>query len=106
MKGRVIGVAVAIALAVAAWLALPDRDAGGDLKQELADLSKDLRGRVDPLPQVKLPAPAKGNCIEEWQFEPSELRVRRCCGCCMYLDQNFIILRSRFYNLSKLKHIG
>lgn len=58
MKGRVIGIAVAIALAVSAWLALRAGDDGGDLKQELADLSKDLRGRVDPLPQVKLPAPA------------------------------------------------
>ena len=34
----------------------------GDLKQELANMTKDLRGRVDPLPQVKPyePVPYKG----------------------------------------------
>lgn len=58
MSWRLVGLAVAIAVALAAVLALPGRDAGGpDLKQELADLSRDLRGRVEPLPKVRDAAP-------------------------------------------------
>ena len=43
------------ALAVAGALALAScsGEQHGDLKQELASLTKDVRGRVDPLPQVK-----------------------------------------------------
>ena len=51
-------VVVAIAVALAASLALRRGDGDPDLKQELAELSKDLRGRVAPLPQVKAAVPA------------------------------------------------
>jgi type IV pilus assembly protein PilP len=48
----------------------------GDLKQELATLTKDLRGRVDPLPQVKpyepVPYKAEG---EVDPFRPSRINV-------------------------------
>jgi type IV pilus assembly protein PilP len=43
----------ALALAGAAALAACGGEEHGDLKQELANLTKDVRGRVDPLPQVK-----------------------------------------------------
>src|SRR5687767_3000736 len=43
----------ALALAAAATLAACGGEEHGDLKQELAQLTKDVRGRVDPLPQVK-----------------------------------------------------
>ncbi|MGQ0547473.1 MAG: hypothetical protein ACT4P3_19435 [Betaproteobacteria bacterium] len=46
-------------LALAALLALGSCGADGpDLKAELDELSKDLRGRVEPLPQVKTAGPA------------------------------------------------
>lgn len=46
-------------LALAALLALGACGAEGPgLEQELRELSKDLRGRVDPLPQVKTAEPA------------------------------------------------
>jgi type IV pilus assembly protein PilP len=37
----------------------------GDLKQELAQLTKDLRGRVDPLPQVKPYEPVPYKAFDE-----------------------------------------
>ena len=40
-------------LCALASLAACSGDEYGDLKQELAQLTKDVRGRVDPLPQVK-----------------------------------------------------
>jgi type IV pilus assembly protein PilP len=40
----------------------------GDLKQELVQLSKDLRGKVDPLPQVRPYEPA--DYKEESQLDP------------------------------------
>jgi type IV pilus assembly protein PilP len=43
----------ALALAGLVSLAGCGADEHGDLKQELAALTKDVRGRVDPLPQVK-----------------------------------------------------
>jgi type IV pilus assembly protein PilP len=43
----------ALALAGLAVLAACGGEEHGDLKQELANLTKDVRGRVDPLPQVK-----------------------------------------------------
>jgi type IV pilus assembly protein PilP len=42
-----------LAVGLAALLAGCGADEHGDLKQELAELTKDFRGRVDPLPQVK-----------------------------------------------------
>jgi type IV pilus assembly protein PilP len=48
----------------------------GDLKQELNALTKDLRGRVDPLPQVKPyePVPYKGEG-EVDPFRPDRINV-------------------------------
>jgi type IV pilus assembly protein PilP len=43
----------ALALAGTVVLAACGGEEHGDLKQELAGLTKDVRGRVDPLPQVK-----------------------------------------------------
>src|SRR5437764_6340779 len=43
----------ALVLAVAAAVAACGGNEHGDLKQELNQLTKDVRGRVDPLPQVK-----------------------------------------------------
>ena len=45
--------AALMALGCAALLAGCTADEHGDLKKELAELTKDFRGRVDPLPQVK-----------------------------------------------------
>lgn len=42
-----------IALGLVLLLVGCGSDEHGDLKQELAELTKDYRGRVDPLPQVK-----------------------------------------------------
>lgn len=48
----------------------------GDLKQELAQLSKDLRGRVDPLPQVKPYEPVPYKAFEEVDpFKSSRIEV-------------------------------
>jgi len=52
MSARMIFARTALALAVAS-LAGCSGDEHGDLKQELNQLTKDVRGRVDPLPQVK-----------------------------------------------------
>ncbi|MGH8725505.1 MAG: hypothetical protein ACREU1_11655, partial [Burkholderiales bacterium] len=40
-------------VAAAAVLAACGGDEHGDLKEELNQLTKDLRGRVEPLPQVR-----------------------------------------------------
>lgn len=47
-----------------------------ELKQELATMTKDLRGRVDPLPQVKSyePVPYKGESMVD-PFVPSRIVV-------------------------------
>jgi hypothetical protein len=50
MRWRIVGLVVAVA--VAATLALRE-PAFFDLKRELADLSKDFRGKVDPIPKLK-----------------------------------------------------
>lgn len=48
----------------------------GDLKQELAQLTKDLRGRVDPLPQVKPYEPVPYKAFEEVDpFKSSRIDV-------------------------------
>jgi type IV pilus assembly protein PilP len=44
---------LAVTLAAAALLGACGGDEHRDLKRELAELTKDYRGRVDPLPQVK-----------------------------------------------------
>src|SRR5437667_10184863 len=50
MLRRPAGIAV---LAAAAALGACGGEEHGDLKQELAQLTKDVRGRVEPLPQVR-----------------------------------------------------
>ena len=48
----------------------------GDLKQELALLTKDLRGKVDPLPQVKPYEPVPYKAFDEVDpFKPGRIDV-------------------------------
>ena len=48
----------------------------GDLKQELALATKDLRGRVDPLPQVKPYEPVPYKAFDEIDpFKPTRIAV-------------------------------
>jgi type IV pilus assembly protein PilP len=48
----------------------------GDLKQELAQLTKDLRGKVDPLPQVKPYEPVPYKAFDEIDpFKPTRIDV-------------------------------
>lgn len=64
------------ALAVLGLLAGCGGDKHGDLKQELATLTKDLRGRVEPLPQVRpyepVPYTAEGQVDP---FRPERIEV-------------------------------
>jgi type IV pilus assembly protein PilP len=59
---------LAIALGAAALLAACGGDEHRDLKRELAELTKDYRGRVNPLPQVKPYEPAP--YTSEGQVDP------------------------------------
>jgi type IV pilus assembly protein PilP len=63
-------------LAAAAALAGCGGDEHGDLKEELNQLTKDLRGRVDPLPQVRpyepVPYTAEGQIDP---FRPERIEV-------------------------------
>ena len=65
-----------VTLAFAAALAGCTSEEHSDLKQELAQLTKDLRGRVDPLPQVKpyepVPYTAEGQIDP---FRPERIEV-------------------------------
>ena len=66
------------ALAAAALLALAacGGEQYGDLKQELAQLTKDLRGKVDPLPQVKPYEPVPYKAFDETDpFKPTRIDV-------------------------------
>lgn len=48
----------------------------GDLKKELNDMTRDLRGRVDPLPQVRAYEPvAYGSEAEVDPFRPDRINV-------------------------------
>jgi len=53
----------------------------GDLKQELAQMTKDLRGRVDPLPAVKAyePVPYRGESLMD-PFMPGRIVVAQAGG--------------------------
>jgi type IV pilus assembly protein PilP len=65
-------------LATAATLAIAacGGEQYGDLKQELALLTKDLRGKVDPLPQVKPYEPVPYKAFEEVDpFKPARIDV-------------------------------
>lgn len=70
---RLAGTVAALAVALAAGCA---GEEFGDLKEELNQLTKDLRGRVDPLPQVKpyepVPYTAEGQIDP---FRPERIEV-------------------------------
>ena len=53
----------------------------GELRQELATMTKDLRGRVDPLPQVRSyePVPYKGESMLD-PFVPGRIVVSQAAG--------------------------
>jgi type IV pilus assembly protein PilP len=53
----------------------------GELKQELAAMTKDLRGKVDPLPQVRSyePVPYKGESMLD-PFVPGRIVVTQAAG--------------------------
>ncbi|HEX4926714.1 MAG TPA: pilus assembly protein PilP [Burkholderiales bacterium] len=65
-----------LVLALAALLAACGADEHGDLRKELAEATKDFRGRVDPLPQVKpyepVPYTSEG---EVDPFRPDRIEV-------------------------------
>jgi type IV pilus assembly protein PilP len=64
------------ALAATLALAACGGEQYGDLKQELAQLTKDLRGKVDPLPQVKPYEPVPYKAFDETDpFKPSRIDV-------------------------------
>lgn len=72
---------MAAAAACAALLGACAGEEHGDLKQELAQLTKDLRGKVDPLPQVKRyePVPYKGESLLD-PFVPGRIVVAQIPG--------------------------
>ena len=64
------------ALACMAALAACGGEQFGDLKKELNDLTKDLRGRVDPLPQVRPYEPVAYQAESEVDpFRPGRIEV-------------------------------
>lgn len=70
------GARTALAVAGIALLASCGGEEQGELKQELAALTKDLRGKVDPLPTVKTyePVPYKGESMLD-PFVPGRIVV-------------------------------
>ena len=75
---RIVGAAriTAAAVAGAALLVACGGEEQSELKQELAAMTKDLRGKVDPLPQVKTyePVPYKGESMVD-PFVPGRIVV-------------------------------
>jgi len=70
-----------VALAAVALLAACGGEEQGELRQELAAMTKDLRGKVDPLPQVRTyePVPYRGeNLIDP--FVPGRIVVAAAAG--------------------------
>lgn len=64
------------ALACMAALAACSGEQFGDLKKELNDMTKDLRGRVDPLPQVRPYEPVAYQAENEVDpFRPGRIEV-------------------------------
>jgi type IV pilus assembly protein PilP len=74
---RALRVAAAAALALAGC----GGERFGDLKQELAQMTRDLRGRVEPLPAVKTyePVPYRGDSLVD-PFLPSRIVVATQAG--------------------------
>jgi type IV pilus assembly protein PilP len=70
------GLRVAAAVAGAMLLAACGGEEQSELRQELAAMTKDLRGKVDPLPQVKSfePVPYKGENMVD-PFVPGRIVV-------------------------------
>lgn len=70
-----------ILLTGVALLAACGSEEQGELKQELAAMTKDLRGRVDPLPQVRSyePVPYKGESMLD-PFVPGRIVVTQAAG--------------------------
>jgi len=69
-------VRIAAAIAGGVLLAACGGEEQSELRQELAAMTKDLRGKVDPLPQVKSfePVPYKGESMVD-PFVPSRIVV-------------------------------
>jgi len=68
-------------LAPLALLAACAGDEFGDLKQELDQLTKDLRGKVDPLPKMALYEPAPYTMEKEIDpFRPERIQVAQPAG--------------------------
>lgn len=69
-----------LVIAAALALAACGGEEHGDLKQELAQLTKDFRGRVDPLPQVKpyepVPYTAEGQ-VDPFRPERIDVAAQR-----------------------------
>ena len=74
-------VRITAAMAAALLLAGCGGEEQSELRQELAALAKDLRGRVDPLPQVKSyePVPYKGESLLD-PFVPGRIVVSQAVG--------------------------
>lgn len=67
-----------LVLACAALLAACSGEQHSDLKKELNDMTKDLRGRVDPLPQVRPYEPVPYQAESEVDpFRPGRIEVAR-----------------------------
>lgn len=70
-----------VVLLAAALVTGCGRDEHGDLKQELGQLTKDVRGRVDPLPQVRpyepVPYTSEGQIDP---FRPERIEVAKSGG--------------------------
>jgi len=70
-----------LVLAGIALLAACGGEEQGELRQELATMTKDLRGKVDPLPQVRSyePVPYKGETLVD-PFVPGRIVVAVAAG--------------------------
>jgi type IV pilus assembly protein PilP len=70
-----------IVVAGVALLAACGGEEQGELRQELAAMTKDLRGKVDPLPQVRSyePVPYKGESMLD-PFVPGRIVVAQAAG--------------------------
>jgi type IV pilus assembly protein PilP len=70
-----------IVVAGVALLAACGGEEQGELRQELAAMTKDLRGKVDPLPQVRSyePVPYKGESMID-PFVPGRIVVAQAAG--------------------------